>query len=632
MNNSRWLSLYIVSLIGCMLTPAMSEATDHPGADLRWDFRPSFVSDEGEVRSRDGEIYGKLSGDLNLADGGSGPLLLGGGARGMLLLTRNHQEMMEYLPEKEFTISCWVVLEEVMEWGSVFCCLQDNGGFEKGWLLGTRRGAPCLGLASVGSDDGDGMMTYLEGTTRMDLGKWHHLAGSYDGEKMKIYLDGQLAGESDLQSGAILYPDRAPLVIGAYYDDNEHHPHVGTMQDMRLWTSALTAAEVKSVSMERPNCVESDPPRPPLTMAVAPYLQWATQHEITVCFETSRTTFARVEFGTTSEMGMSVTSSESKLHHVRLADLQPGTPYFYRVSAQPRDSGQDEPEAVASEVLTFQTASDFDTAFGFLVVGDTQNNPEVTKTVSDLAWGYRPNFIVHCGDLVGTGSNKREWVHEFFAAAKGILGRYAMFPTLGNHEQNAALYYDYFKMPEPEYYYQYRWGNTDFFVLDTNKPISKNSEQVEWLDAALAASDATWKVVYHHHPAWTSDENDYGDTWKGFSSQGFPPVQDYLVPIYEKHDVDVVFNGHIHVYERTWPIRDRKTVGAGEGVIYITTGGGGGSLEDFAPNRTWFSCNKRVGHHFLMVNVNGSQMEISAYDTSGRLFDRILLEGRGSHR
>ncbi len=106
MNNSRWLSLYIVSLIGCMLTPSMSEATDHPGADLRWDFRPSFVSDEGEVRSRDGEINGKLSGDLNLADGGSGPLLLGGGARGLLLLTRNHQEMMEHLPVSVAGL-CW---------------------------------------------------------------------------------------------------------------------------------------------------------------------------------------------------------------------------------------------------------------------------------------------------------------------------------------------------------------------------------------------------------------------------------------------------------------------------------------------------------------------------------------------
>ena len=56
-----------------------------------------------------------------------------------------------------------------------------------------------------------------------------------------------------------------------------------------------------------------------------------------------------------------------------------------------------------------------------------------------------------------------------------------------------------------------------------------------------------------------------------------------------------------------------------------TGGGGGGHLEGFAPNRTWFSSNKRVDHHFLMVNVNGGQMEISAYDIEGRLFDRLLL-------
>ena len=623
-------SLHILCAVWISSTVAL--AADAPVPALRWDFRESFISASGVVGSVEGKMQGQLSGDLGLADGGSGPLLLGGGANGMLLLARRHGDVLEHLPRQDFTVSAWVVLEEKMEWGSIFGCLQDNGGFEKGWLVGTRKGAPCIAVASVGSDDGDGMMTYLEGDQTMDLGQWHHIAGSYDGKAMRIYLDGQLVGESDLQSGPILYPQEAPLVIGAYKDDNEHNPHIGAIQDLRMWTTALSVAEVKSVSMAKPGCVASAPPRPPLTMVVAPYLQWGTRTEITVCFETSRPTVPVVEYGRTAELGMTATGPEAKLHHLRIDDLEEGTPYFYRVSARPAGQSGDTLEAVGSEILTFQTAAGYETAFGFLVVGDTQNNPVVTKAVSDLAWGHRPNFIVHCGDLVGTGSNKREWVHEFFSAAAGILGRYSMFPTLGNHEQNAALYYDYFTMPDPEYHYQYRWGNTDFFVLDTNKTITASCDQVTWLEGALAASDATWKVVYHHHPAWSSDENDYGDTWKGSSTQGYPPVQEYLVPIYEKYHVDVVFNGHIHLYERTWPIEGGKTVGNGKGVVYITTGGGGGSLENFAPNRTWFSSNKRVGHHFMMVNVNGDQMELSAFDTEGRLFDRLLLDRQATRK
>jgi predicted phosphodiesterase len=623
----------ILLLLSFLLLVIPISAADPPTADLRWDFRDGFVSASGVVKSAAGNIEGQLSGDLVLSDGGTGPMLLGGGANGMLLLAKNFSSEADRLPTKEFTVSCWVVLEELMEWGSLFCCLQDNGEYEKGFLLGTQKGKPCLALSSKDKDDGDGKMTYLAGSKSMTLGKWHHIAGTYDGQTMRVYLDGKLVGKSQEQSGAILYPESAPLVIGSYVDDNENYPHVGAFQDLRVWRSGLSSSEILAVSKEAPGCTKSNPPRPPLTMVVAPYLQWGTTDEITVCFEASRPVTAVVEYGPTSNLGGMVESSEpAKLHHVRIDGLEQGTPYFYRVLVHQDGDPEEGVEGLETEILTFQTAAGIDTAFGFLVVGDTQNNPKVTKSVSDLAWGHRPNFIVHCGDLVGTGSNKREWVHEFFAGAADILSRYSMFPTLGNHEQNAALYYQYFTMPDPEYYYQYSWGNTDFFVVDTNKRIASGTEQVEWLEKALAASESTWKVVYQHHPAWTSDENDYGNTWKGSSSQGYPPVQKTLVPLYEKYGVDVVFNGHIHLYERTWPIRDRKTVEAGKGVVYITTGGGGGSLENFAPNRTWFSSNKRVGHHFLMVNVNGSEMEISAYDIQGRLFDRSVLKKESSAR
>ena len=67
------------------------------------------------------------------------------------------------------------------------------------------------------------------------------------------------------------------------------------------------------------------------------------------------------------------------------------------------------------------------------------------------------------------------------------------------------------------------------------------------IDRELAKSDATWKFAYHHHPAYSSDDDDYGNTWKGPTTAGDVRVRDF-VKLYEKHNVDVVFNGHVHVY------------------------------------------------------------------------------------
>ena len=94
--------------------------------------------------------------------------------------------------------------------------------------------------------------------------------------------------------------------------------------------------------------------------------------------------------------------------------------------------------------------------------------------------------------------------------------------------------------------------------------------------------------------------------------------------LYEKHKVDIVWNGHIHSYERTWPIRDGKAVEE-NAPFYIITGGGGGGLEDSAPTRPFFQNNVRHGHHYVMVHINGGTLELKAYKMDNRLFDYVKL-------
>ena len=86
------------------------------------------------------------------------------------------------------------------------------------------------------------------------------------------------------------------------------------------------------------------------------------------------------------------------------------------------------------------------------------------------------------------------------------------------------------------------------------------------------SSDAKWKFVVHHHPPYSSDENDYGDL-EGRGTRGDLRARK-LTTLYDRYGVDLVLNGHIHSYERTWPISGGRVVDDG-GVVYTITGGGG---------------------------------------------------------
>jgi hypothetical protein len=120
---------------------------------------------------------------------------------------------------------------------------------------------------------------------------------------------------------------------------------------------------------------------------------------------------------------------------------------------------------------------------------------------------------------------------------------------------------------------------------------------------------------------YSSDENDYGDTYKGPSANGDMKVRP-LAELYEKYGLDINFNGHIHVYERTWPIRDGK-IDLQQGVRYMVMGGGGGGLESASPTRPWFTQRVYRGHHIGQIMISGKTLQFQAFDLEGRLFDTM---------
>lgn len=538
-------------------------------------------------------------------------------------------ELVERMPREQLSIEAWVAIERPQRWGGIVSCIQDNGGYEKGFVLGYDDQHFTFGLATTGMDDGDGRMSYFTGRTAYEAGRWHHVVATFDGELTRIYVDGALDFESGIQHGEVLYDRSAPFVFGAYRDDDESYPHDGRLAAIAMSDQAWTGKEVATrfaehrVRTELPIWTDMK-----FGFLVEPFLTWPREDGVSLQFESSFPARAevRVRRDDQAEEDAIVHSPEHvrALHTFRLRKLAPNQKYFYSVSIE-----NGEGERVESPVRSFRTASTQSQAYTFAVVGDTQTNGEVAGRVAELAFEHRPSFVVHCGDLVDTGGNKRDWTDTFFPAMQPLLAHAPMMPVLGNHEQDAQLYYDYMDLPDPERWYSFRYGNAEFFMIDGNRSLADQSAQLTWLESALKNSDATWRFAVLHQPPYTSDSNDYGDTARTSSTRGDMNVRN-IVSLLERYGVDLCFSGHVHDYERTFPILEGEVRSYSDGgVIYVTAAGGGGSLEDFDATNTWFGHKKARRHHFVYMAVHGDQLEMQAVDEDGRLFDVLTLKQRG---
>jgi hypothetical protein len=538
------------------------------------------------------------------------------------------------LPEDALTVSAWVSLDETLPYGGIISAFQDNGDAESGWVLGFNQNHFTFGLSTVGADDGDGRMTYLSGTSIIQKGKWYHVCGVYDGQAMQLWVDGKLESESLDQKGKILYPQKAKLVLGAYSDVNEHFVMSGRLSQVFVYDLAAKPAWIAHDFEHQKEWSELPPVLDPargFEFLVKPYLQYATTDSIRVVCEVNKPAEVKVRYGETASFGQEVTctSPDRLIHTAELRGLNPETGYYYQVVV--KEEGND--REIATGYASFQTASLPETPFAFAVIADTQGNPKVNGRLAQHAWALRPNFTIIPGDLVDDGLKKNQWVQEFFASMNPLFSRVPFYPVLGNHERNADHYYRYMELPPPEYYYSFEYGNAKFFMIDSNKKVDPASEQYQWLEKELIELDRKrqsgeskilWTFVSYHHPSYSSDEDDYGNLWKGKSTWGDLRIRP-LCELFDRYGIDIVWNGHIHSYERTWPVRGGKVV-QDNAPVYMITGGGGGGLEQAGPIRPGFQNNVKRGHHFVYVSINGKTLELKAYDLDGMLFDQIVFK------
>ncbi|NBS90703.1 hypothetical protein EBS67_12020 [bacterium] len=292
------------------------------------------------------------------------------------LLKENATGAESGMPHEKFSLASWIRIDEGTTNGGIIGCIQDNGNFEKGWLVGYDNEKFNFILSSQGADDGDGKITTLRSKSNYQKGKWFHLAASYDGASMRIFINGKLEGESKEQSKAINYASAAPFIIGRYRDDDEDFGLVGAIKEINLYQSALSTDQITTL-FEKDAALANLAPIPlPTGFVIAPYLQFPTKSSITIMWETSALASSTVKFGTKLPLEMFATKEGTSLiHEVLLEKLEPATKYFYQVESKSDAGG-----IALSGVLTFQTAVVDDDPFSFCVIGDTQKNPKMTGT------------------------------------------------------------------------------------------------------------------------------------------------------------------------------------------------------------------------------------------------------------
>ena len=159
----------------------------------------------------------------------------------------------------------------------------------------------------------------------------------------------------------------------------------------------------------------------------------------------------------------------------------------------------------------------------FAVIGDYGLADVPAAAVATLVKSWNPDFIITTGDnnyYYGAAStidrNVGQYYHAFIHPYQGGYGPGAsvnrFFPTLGNHDweaPGAQPYLDYFTLARQRALLRRsckgRFTSSPWTATPPSPTgSSATSVQATWLQARLAASTAPWKIVYFHHPAYSS--------------------------------------------------------------------------------------------------------------------------------
>lgn len=295
----------------------------------RWVFHRSEVVG-ASVRDRAGNGDIKVEGGVQIAQAGTRQAMEFDDQNRTALIASNYR--LAKVPKREITVEAWVRVDQPMTWGGFIGAIQDNGDFERGWILGFRENRFSFALAG---SEANGKLTYLTAKNPFQNQNWHHVAGTYDGTTMSLFVDGRLEATSTDQKGNIRYPPLAYYEVGAYHDKDEYHRLQGAIHEIRVYDSVLSDDEIarhhKSKAAGFPVPIETEEP------TSGPWFRFTGLDEATVRWETAEATPTLLELKSPrpwDEVTKYEDDSPRRRHEVRLKELRRNRLYTYSIRSQ----------------------------------------------------------------------------------------------------------------------------------------------------------------------------------------------------------------------------------------------------------------------------------------------------------
>jgi 3',5'-cyclic AMP phosphodiesterase CpdA len=255
----------------------------------------------------------------------------------------------------------------------------------------------------------------------------------------------------------------------------------------------------------------------------------------------------------------------------------------------------------------------------FAVIGDWGTGSDDAEGVARQMFKSHQrtpfDFVIAAGDNIYPNGSGRYFAKHFERPFAPLLSdRVSFYAVLGNHDieqgRQDQRQYPLFNMGGRNYYtLQQGGGLVDLFMLDST---DFDDPQAAWLEQAVSTSVSRWKIAVFHHPLYSSG-NKHGSNLS---------LRKKLEPLLTRYQVNAVFSGHDHIYERTKPQ---------QGIQYFVTGAGGktrrGGVDLRSPIR---EVSYDEDNHFMLIEVSSQKISCQAISEVGRVIDSAVVNPAGS--
>ncbi len=319
----------------------------------------------------------------------------------------------------------------------------------------------------------------------------------------------------------------------------------------------------------------------------------------TIFWETKVATPTILHYGIKNIKHLYKKNIRTRYHYAKLKNLKSATQYIYTTGNK-----------LSGHFKTAITAGK-EKVFSFLVFGDFQGGNKILNWIKNHE---KVDFIIHTGDMVNDGYNENQW-NQYFGWLKPVASLFTIMTVPGNHEHEAPQYYRYHPLPGNKIYYSFIYGNSEFFMIDSERDFTANSTQYLWLKKALKRSKRNrkirWRIATFHTPSYSTGKHGSDKI-----------AQKFLEPLFDKYGVNLVLNGHDHAYQITKPMFHGKP--AKRGIVHVISGGAGATLFGFKVEGNYIAFRKKC-YNYCKYTVYKNMIQHKALTDSGKLLHETKI-------